>query len=75
MDGKSQLLRGPAAPSPDLASHGCALVPTGMPMYLISNNIVPVVFARLPDGSSITGVTLAAMFGNGNTPSMLNPAR
>jgi hypothetical protein len=70
--GRSQLIRGPAASSPDLESHGCAFVPFGTPMSLISNNIVPIVSAKLPDGRSITGVTMSVMFSRGNPPEILN---
>jgi TPR repeat protein len=60
-NGQSRLLRGPPAPEPDLKLYGCGLVPPGASMLLERGNIVPVVTAKLPDGRTIRGVTLAAM--------------
>jgi TPR repeat protein len=62
-NGQSRLLRGPPAPEPDLKLYGCGLVPPGASMLLERGNIVPVVTAKLPDGRTIRGVTLAAMIG------------
>jgi hypothetical protein len=59
--GQSRLLRGDPTPPPDLKFYGCALLPPGSPMMLERGNIVPVVTATLFDGTSIRGVTLAAM--------------
>ena len=59
--GQSRLLRGDPTPAPDLKFYGCALLPPGTRMTLERGNIVPVVTATLPDGTSIRGVTLAAM--------------
>jgi len=59
--GQSRLLRGDPTPPPDLKFYGCALLPPGTPMMLERGNIVPVVTATLSDGTSIRGVTLAAM--------------
>jgi TPR repeat protein len=73
--GQSKLLRGNAVPGPDFESQGCKLIPTGSPMILESNEIAPVVSAVLPDGTSIKGVTIPAMFGTGNTPSLLGSRR
>ncbi len=59
--GQSRLLRGEPTSAPDLKFYGCALLPPGTPMKLERGNIVPVVTATLPDGTTIRGVTLAAM--------------
>ena len=60
-NGQSRLLRGQPTPAPDLKFYGCALLPPGTPMMLERGNIVPVVTATLADGTTIRGVTLAAM--------------
>jgi TPR repeat protein len=73
--GQSKLLRGDAVPSPDLDAYGCALVSAGSPMILEANEIVPIVSALLPNGRSIRGVTIPAMFGIGNTPSLFGSRR
>lgn len=73
--GQSKLLRGDAVPSPDLEAYGCALVLAGSPMILEANEIVPIVSALLPDGRSIRGVTIPAMLGTGNTPSLFGSRR
>jgi len=61
-NGQSRLIRGQGAPAPDLKSYGCALVPPGTPMTLDTRNVVPVVTAKLPNGTTIKGVTFEAMF-------------
>jgi hypothetical protein len=73
--GQSKLLRGDAAPSPDLETYGCALVSAGSSMILEANEIVPIVSALLPNGRSIRGVTIPAMLGTGNTPSLFGSRR
>jgi TPR repeat protein len=73
--GESKLLRGDAVPGPDLEAYGCALVSAGSPMILENNEIVPIVSAVLPHGTSIRGVTIPAMLGTGNTPSLLRSRR
>jgi len=60
-NGQSSLIRGKGAPAPDLKSYGCALVPPGTHMTLDSKSIVPVVTAKLPNGTTIKGVTLPEM--------------
>jgi TPR repeat protein len=60
-NGQSRLLRGQPTPAPDLKSYGCALLSPGTPMMLERGNIVPVVTSKLPDGTTIRGVTLGAM--------------
>jgi hypothetical protein len=60
-NGQSRLLHGQPTPEPDLKLYGCALLPPGTPMMLERGNIVPVVTATLPNGTTIRGVTLAAM--------------
>jgi hypothetical protein len=61
--GQARLIRGqPApAPAPDMEAYGCALLPNGTPMMLETGNVVPVVTAKLPNGTIIRGVTLPAM--------------
>jgi Sel1 repeat len=66
--GQSKLVRGDAIPSPDLESHGCALVPAGSTMTVESNGLIPIVSAVLPNGKTIRGVT--TMIGTGNTPGL-----
>jgi TPR repeat protein len=73
--GQSKSLRGDAAPSPDLEAYGCALVSAGSSMILEANEIVPIVSALLPNGRSIRGVTIPAMLGTGNTPSLFGSRR
>ncbi|MGC9953638.1 MAG: tetratricopeptide repeat protein [Rhizomicrobium sp.] len=60
-NGQSRLLRGKPSPAPDLKLYGCALLPSGTHMMLERGNIVPIVTAKLPDGTTIRGVTLEAM--------------
>lgn len=60
-NGQSRLIRGEAAPTPDLGSYGCALIPAGTPMMSKNGSVVPVVTAKLPNGKTISGVTLPAM--------------
>lgn len=55
--GQSQLLRGESTSKPQLTRYGCALAPAGTPMTLEIGNVVPVVTATLPDGSTVRGVT------------------
>jgi len=62
-NGQSRLLHGPPAPAPDPKVFGCTLLPPGAPMMLERNNIVPVVTATLPDGTTIRGVTWPNMIG------------
>jgi TPR repeat protein len=59
--GQSRLMRGQPTPAPNLKSYGCALLSPGTPMMLETGNAVPVVTAKLPNGSTIKGVTLPAM--------------
>jgi hypothetical protein len=59
--GQSRLLRGEPTPRPDFALYDCALVVSGTPMRMEVGNIVPLVTAQLPDGSTIKGVTLPPM--------------
>jgi TPR repeat protein len=73
--GQSKLLRGDAVPSPDLESHGCALVPAGSPITIESKELVPIVSAVLSDGRTIRGVTIPAMLGTGNTPGLFGARR
>lgn len=61
-NGQSRLIRGTSAPAPNLKSLGCALIPPGTPMTLNTRNVVPIVTAKLPNGTTIRGVTLPAMF-------------
>jgi uncharacterized protein len=60
-NGQSRLLHGPPTPAPDLKFYGCALLPPGTSMLLELGNVVPVVTAKLPDGTTIRGVTLPDM--------------
>jgi TPR repeat protein len=73
--GQSKFLRGDAVPSPDFEAYGCALVSAGSPMILEANEIVPIVSAVLPNGRSIRGVTIPAMLGTANTPSLFGSRR
>jgi hypothetical protein len=59
--GQSKLLRGEPAPKPDFELFDCALLASGSPMSMELGNVVPVVTATLPDGSTIKGVTLPSM--------------
>lgn len=60
-NGQSRLIRGQPTPAPNLKAYGCALLPPGTPMILDTRNVVPVVTAKLPNGTTIKGVTLPAM--------------
>jgi hypothetical protein len=60
-NGQSRLLRGQSKPTPNLRAYGCALIPPGTPMTLDTGNVVPVVTAKLKNGTIIKGVTLPAM--------------
>jgi len=55
--GQSRLIRGEPTSKPPLESYGCALAPAGTPLKLEIGNVVPVVTATLPDGSTVRGVT------------------
>ena len=68
--GQSRLIRGQPTPAPNLKAHGCVLLPPGTPMTLDSRNVVPVVTAKLPNGTTIKGVTLPAMIGPGKTKAL-----
>jgi hypothetical protein len=59
--GQSRLIRGQPAPAPDFESYGCALLPPGTPIMLETGNAVPVVTAKLPNGTIIRGVTFPDM--------------
>jgi hypothetical protein len=60
--GQSKLYRGEAQPAPNLKFYGCTLVPPNTPMELERGNLVPVVKASLPDGTTVRGVTNSLMF-------------
>jgi hypothetical protein len=62
---QSRLVRGQPTPVPNLKAHGCALLPPGTPMTLDSRSVVPVVTAKLPNGTTVKGVTLPAMIAPG----------
>ena len=57
-NGDSRLLRGPAAPLPDLQAFGCTLIPPGTPMTLERKTPVPVVVVKTMSGETARGVTL-----------------
>jgi hypothetical protein len=59
--GQSRLIRGEPTPKPDFELYRCALLPPGTPMLLELGNVVPVVNTKLPDGTTIRGVTLGDM--------------
>lgn len=61
--GQARLLRGSPTPAPNFKQYGCALLAPGMQMNLERGNIVPVVTAKLPDGTTIRGVTDPSMIG------------
>ena len=59
--GQSRLVRGQPTPAPNLKAHGCVLLPPGTPMVSEGGNAVPVVTAKLQNGTLVRGVTLPAM--------------
>jgi hypothetical protein len=67
--GQSALIRGRAAPYPDFAAFGCAVLPSGASMTLEIDRPIPIVSARLSNGNNIRGVTFGYMYGNGKSPS------
>jgi hypothetical protein len=73
--GQSELIRGKALPAPDLAAFGCALIPSGAPMTVESEQPIPIVSAKLSNGAVIRGVTFSYMFGRGNTPGIFSTKR
>jgi hypothetical protein len=60
--GQSRLIRGDAAPAPDPTLYGCVLLPSGTPMRMKDGNAVPIVTAKMADGTNIKGVTFPSMF-------------
>jgi TPR repeat protein len=60
-NGQSSLIHGQPSPAPDLEAYGCTLLSPGTPMMLEGGNIVPVVTAKLSNGTIVKGVTLAGM--------------
>jgi len=58
-NGQSRLIRSDI-PSPVMPP-GCALLPAGTPLEVKLFNGIPVVYAKLADGSTIKGVTLGGM--------------
>jgi hypothetical protein len=58
---QATLLHGDPMPAPDPRLYGCILVSAGTPMTLERGNIVPVVTVKLPDETTIRGVTMPGM--------------
>lgn len=72
-NGQARLLRGQPTSAPDLGVYGCALLPSGTPMMMMERgNVIPVVTAKLADGTTIRGVTLPAMIGEAAEASQSN---
>ena len=71
-NGQTRLLRGQPTSAPDLGVYGCAVVSPGTPMILEDGNVIPVVMAKLADGTTIRGVTLPAMIGEAAEASQSN---
>lgn len=64
-NGQSRILRGPSAPAPDPALYGCSLLKPGTPVEARNGegllNGIPMVTAKLQDGTMIHGVTIPNM--------------
>ena len=64
-NGRAAEIEGPPIPTPNFELYGCALLPIGTPMRQknVGSTVpgVPVVIARLPNGKTISGVTLPSM--------------
>jgi len=59
--GQSRLYRGQPASAPNLKTYGCVLLQPGTRMTLDNQNVVPVVSAKLSNGTTVKGVTLGGM--------------
>ncbi len=70
-NGQSRAIRGQSAPAPDPSLYGCSLLPPGTPVEAKNAggalNGVPLVTAKLPDGTLVHGLTLPSMLSAGST--------
>ncbi len=68
--GQSRAIRGQSASVPDPSLYGCSLLPPGTPVEAQNAggalDGVPLVTAKLPDGTTVHGVTLPSMLSAGS---------
>jgi len=72
-NGQSRLINGKPMEAPNPTAYGCELIKPGTAMQMEQGNLVPVVIAKLADGTQIRGVTLGDMVTNPVSAEDLQP--